>query len=84
MSVLIEDQILQFLIEQEEIRCKIKEEGTGKKVTRRTIVKPWNRPGKKALCQEYDFLLMIDEYDYDLSISEIVYLYLLPSNSSAN
>jgi hypothetical protein len=67
MTVSIENQIHQYLIEAEEIRCKTEEERTGKKVNRRTISKPWNRSGEYALCQEYEYLLMVDEYDYDLS-----------------
>lgn len=74
MVALIEDQIHQFLIEQEEERCRALEaeynendETKGKKVKRKTIRKPWARPGESALCQEIDLLIMVDEYDYDLS-----------------
>lgn len=74
MVALIEDQIHQFLIKQEEERCRALEaefdksnEAKDKKVKRRTIPKPWARPGGSALCQEIDLLIMVDEYDYDLS-----------------
>ena len=74
MVALIEDQIHQFLIEQEEDRCRALEaennknnETKGKKVKRKTIRKPWARPGESALCQENELLIMVDEYDYDLS-----------------
>lgn len=73
MVALIEDQIHRFLIEQEEERCRALEaesqkkgETKSKKVKRKTIRKPWARPGKSALCQEIDLLFMVDEYDYDL------------------
>jgi hypothetical protein len=64
---IIEDQIHQFLIEKEALRCKAEEIKTGKKATPKAISKPWTRKGESALCQENDFLVMIDEYDYDLS-----------------
>mgnify|MGYP001576582002 CR=1 FL=1 len=74
MTALIEDQIHQFLIDQEEERCRAieaennkNEETKGKKVKRKTISKPWVRPGDSALCQDTDLLLMVREYDYDLS-----------------
>lgn len=74
MVALIEDQIHQFLIEQEEARCSALEaeynknnETRGKKVKRKTIRKPWARPGESALCQEIDLLIMVDEYEYELS-----------------
>jgi len=74
MVALIEDQIHQFLIDQEEKRCKEieasynkNEETRGKKVKRKTISKPWARPSGSALCQEPDLLIMVNQYDYDLS-----------------
>jgi hypothetical protein len=73
MVALIEDQIHQFLIAQEEERCKAietanneNEETKEKKVKRKTISKPWVRPGDSALCQEVDLLIMVSQYDYDL------------------
>jgi hypothetical protein len=70
----IEEQIHQFLIEQEEQRCRALEieynknkETKGKIVKRKKISKPWRRPGEKALCQDDELLIMVDEYDYDLS-----------------
>jgi hypothetical protein len=41
-----------------------------KKVTRRKISRPWTRPGKNALCQEVDLLMLVQEYDYELSDSD--------------
>ena len=74
MVAIIEDQIHQFLIEQEEERCRAleaefnkNEETKDKKVQRKTISKPWVRPGEFGLCQGVDLLIMVDEYDYDLS-----------------
>ena len=74
MVALIEGQIHQFLIDQEEERCRAietknnkNEETKGKKVKRKTISKPWVRPGESALCQEVDLLIMVSAYDYDLS-----------------
>lgn len=74
MVSLIEDQIHQFLIDQEEERCKGIEaahdrnsETKGKKVQRKTISKPWTRAVASALCQEADLLPMVSQYDYDLS-----------------
>ena len=74
MVALIKEQIHQFLMEQEEKRCRAleeeynrSEETKGKTVKRKTISKPWVRSGKYALCQEIDLLIMVDEYDYDLS-----------------
>jgi hypothetical protein len=75
MVALIEDQIHQFLIDQEEERCRAieaeninNEETKNNKVKRKSIPKPWTRPSVSALCQESDLLLMVREYDYDLSI----------------
>jgi len=77
MVALIEDQIHQFLIEQEEERCRALEseynrsdETKGKIVKRKTIPKPWARRGENTLCQDTDLLIMVDEYDYDLSSNE--------------
>lgn len=74
MVALIEDQIHQFLIDQEEERCKAieatyekNEKTKGKKVQRKTIPKPWMRAVASALCQEADLLAMVSQYDYDLS-----------------
>ena len=74
MIASIEDQIHQFLKDQEEKRCRAieaennkNEETKGKKVKRKAISKPWMRPGESALCQEVDLLIMVSEYDYDLS-----------------
>lgn len=76
MVATIEDQIHQYMIEEEEKRCRLEEtntvadvKGMRKPVNRRKIAKPWTRPGPYALCQEVDLLPMIDEYDYDLSDS---------------
>ncbi len=74
MAAPIEEQMHQFLIEQEEERCRALEadydkhkETQGKRVTRKQIPKPWARPSRNALCQNADLLLTVDEYDYDLS-----------------
>jgi hypothetical protein len=74
MVPLIEDQIHQALKAQEEDRCRrleaqyARNEATkNKKVKRREIAKPWSRPGPQALCQDTDLLLLVSEYDYDLS-----------------
>jgi hypothetical protein len=74
MVALIEDQVHQFLIDREEERCRAIEaennkhnETMGKKVKRKEITKPLVRPGDSGLCQENTFLLMVSEYDYDLS-----------------
>lgn len=74
MVALIEDQIHQFLKNQEEERCRALEaeynkhkETNGKKVKRREISKPLVRPSDDGLCQEDTFLMMVSEYDYDLS-----------------
>lgn len=74
MAALIEDQVHQFLIDQEEERCRAleaennkTEETKDKKAKRKAISKPWARPGESALCQDTDLLLMVREYDYDLS-----------------
>lgn len=74
MVALIEDQIHQFLIDQEEERCRAieaennkNEETKNKKVKRKAIPKPWVRPSASALCQESDLLIMVRDYDYDLS-----------------
>jgi hypothetical protein len=70
----IEDQIHQFLIDQEEERCRAieaenskNEETKNKKVKRKAIPKPWTRPSASALCQATDLLIMVRDYDYDLS-----------------
>ncbi len=68
----IEQQIHRFLKEQEEARCLALEADfsangvPGKEVKRRPIVS-WRRPGPVALCQNPDLLLMISDFDYDLS-----------------
>jgi hypothetical protein len=74
MVALIADQVHQFLKNQEEERCRAVEaeynkhkETIGKKVKRREIPKPVVRPSDSGLCQESTFLLMVSEYDYDLS-----------------
>ena len=74
MVPLIEDQIHQALKAKEEDRCRKLEvqnrynEGTkNKKVKRREVGKPWSRPRPEALCQDTDLLLLVSEYDYDLS-----------------
>lgn len=74
MVALIEDQVHQFLIDREEERCRAIEaennkhkETMGKKVKRKKILKPLVRSGDSGLCQEVTFLMMVSEYDYDLS-----------------
>lgn len=74
MVASIENQIYQFLKDQEEERCREieaennkNEETKNKKVKRKTIPKPWVRPVDSTLCQEVDLLIMVSEYDYDLS-----------------
>jgi len=69
----LEEQMHQHLIEQEEKRCRAleleykKKEMPGKTVKRKVIEKPWTRPGKHALCQDTDMLILVNAYDYDLS-----------------
>jgi len=70
----IEEQMYQYLIKQEEERCREleseydrNEETRGKKVKRKSIAKPWTRPGENTLCQDADLLILVGEYDYDLS-----------------
>lgn len=77
MVALVEDQIHQFLIDQEEQRCRAieaendkNEETKNNKVRRKAIPKPWTRPSASSLCQESDLLIMVREYDYDLSIEK--------------
>jgi len=74
MVALIEDQIHQFLVDQEEERCRAVEAANdkngdtkGNKVKRKPMPKPWVRPGDSALCQEPDLLIMVSQYNYDLS-----------------
>jgi hypothetical protein len=74
MVALIEDQIHLFLIDQEEERCRAIEaennkhkETKGKKIKRKTILKPWVRPSDSALCQDVELLIMVSQYDYALS-----------------
>jgi hypothetical protein len=73
MVALIEDQIHQALIDKEETRCCALEEehfaatGKRKKVKRRVIRKPWSRNAFGGLCQESEFLLLVEDYDYALS-----------------
>ena len=74
VAPIIEEQMHQYLIKQEEERCRNlkaeydrQEETRGKKVTRKAIAKPWTRPGENALCQDADLLILVTEYDYDLS-----------------
>ncbi len=70
----IEEQIHQFHKELEEKRCEAleakynKNKATyGKKVKRNSIPKPWTRPCENALCQDIDLLIMVDQYDFDLT-----------------
>ena len=74
MTTLIEDQMHQFLIAQEEARCSALEEKyknneatKDKKVKRKDISKPWTRSGRDSLCQENELLILVSEYNYDLS-----------------
>lgn len=73
MVPLIKDQMHQFLINKEEERCLKKEEEARlqgkphKKEKRRKIDPPQERMGPKALCQDPELLLMVNEYDYELS-----------------
>lgn len=76
MAAPIEDQMHQFLIAREEERCSEieqendkNEETRGNEVKRKTIPKPWTRPGPSTLCQEIYLLGMVGEFDYDLSDS---------------
>ena len=62
------------LKELEEERCrKIEQENlkdpkkAGKKVKRKKIDKPWEREYPVSLCPEYELMLLVTEYDYDLS-----------------
>jgi hypothetical protein len=70
----VEEQMHKALIRQEEERCKKLEveyehsdETRGKEVKRKQIAKPWTRPGAKALCQRADLLILVTEYNYDLT-----------------
>lgn len=73
MVMLIEDQMHQFLVDAEEVRCrKLEESETGaskKAVVRRKIGKPWVRPSAQALCHDIEtiYLLMVSEFDYELA-----------------
>ena len=74
MSLLVEDQIHRYYIQLEEQRCKQLEaeyaknsKTREKKAKRREIPKPWTRPGPYALCQDPEFLILVNEYDYNLS-----------------
>jgi hypothetical protein len=74
MARTIAEQVQRCLQEREEERCLLKEsefnqseETRGKKVKRREIPLPTVRLGPKALCQDTEFLLMVEELDYDLS-----------------
>lgn len=74
MVPLVEDQIHRHYVEIEEQRCRQLEakyaknpKTRGKKVKRREIPKPWTRSGPHALCQDPEFLILVDEYDYKLS-----------------
>jgi len=62
----IEEQIHQHFIRLEQERCR-QLESTGKKAKPRAIAKPWKRPGENTLCQETEFLVVVNRYDYDLS-----------------
>jgi hypothetical protein len=73
MVALIEDQMHQYLIDQEEQRCVALEleraedpKRKGKKVNRRSIPKPWSRGSFPSLCQDPDLLLMVSDFDYRL------------------
>lgn len=75
MAASVEDQIHKSLVDREEQRCitieaeyKRRGETRGKKEKRRKIAKPWKRAGVSALCQDIEFLEMVTEFDYDLSI----------------
>lgn len=77
MAALIEDQMHEYLKRKEKERCKTleieqekQEKKTGKKgkkITERKVSKPWTRVPRETLCQEVDLLVMVSEYDYDLS-----------------
>jgi hypothetical protein len=61
------NQVHRALVAKEEARCLEREKETGKPVRRRRIAVPLVRIGPKALCQRTEFLLMVTDYDYDLS-----------------
>jgi hypothetical protein len=73
MVPLIEEQLHQYLIDEEEKRCRALEEKARKegdhsvKIKRKKVEKPWKRIGPNALCQEPELLLMVNQYDYDLA-----------------
>ena len=74
MAMLIEDQMHNSLIALEEERCrKLEQENlkdpkkAGKKIKRKKFEKPWKRPSPVCLCQEYDLMLLVTDFDYDLS-----------------
>jgi len=74
MVASIEDQIHQHFKDLEEARCRELEAkrdrgepGATTSIERRTVRKPWTRPGENALCQEGEFLVLVKDLDYDLS-----------------
>ena len=70
MAMSIEAQFHAFAIEKEEQRCRVLEEKCGKPVKRKKIKPPWKRAHPQGLCQDSGLLLIISDYDYDLSDKE--------------
>ncbi len=72
LARLVANQIHQFLLDQEEARCQALEleANDGKSVKRKIIGAPWTRATPQTLCQDPDLLVMVSEYDYDLSNQE--------------
>jgi hypothetical protein len=67
MAPPIADQVHRRLKWREEQRCNELERATGKKAKRKKIPLPVVRMGPEALCQNLDYLILVSEYDYDLS-----------------
>lgn len=67
MALPIEDQIHHAFIQIEEDRCQKLEQEKGKYIKRRKVDKPWTRSSPLSLCQEFELLVHVKEFDYDLS-----------------
>ncbi|MCX6544365.1 MAG: hypothetical protein NTV05_08115 [Acidobacteria bacterium] len=67
MAPTIAEQVHKDFVRREEERCLERERITGKKVKRKEVPIPVVRLGPEALCQNIEHLLLVTEYDYDLS-----------------
>ncbi len=70
MAPRIADQVHRVLKARDDEHCRERERVTGKKVQRKNIQVPVVRLGPDALCQNIEYLLLVSEYDYDLSDSQ--------------